>query len=502
MPWDSRMKVKAKLLYRRLFSSKRHNAHEERHDEERGTDCPQYRLEATKMVNRTGILGVISSCLCCSRVQSARKGVRMNTNQRLASSLHWMFRVNFIILFVVMCSIFFLWVMIFAGLIVAAGRMDVQCIRVGGEDFANAASDFADAFALSWTTFSTVGYGSTYPALGHENDNRTNCLFITFVCSLESFMGVLYSGFCGAILFGKVLRIQSHAQVIFSDPIVIRYGSGVQDHGEDDDDNDNEDDEGHKKIPCPILEFRVVNRLFGEVGGEIMDATLNVVANVDANDVDPNVGQSFEQGRTRYDARNARVFSMMESTSDSNSESGHISSSSGARSTGNKYFAVGAFSHLLRRHDQNAVDEDPCAPLVNKRIFCKMMIEASEHPFFKRVWLGRHVLDETSPILTPKVRRQIRRNQGHWPESLNSYEEVRNSLRFNQILVSLNGVSNVSASDVYAQKIYDFVDINVGYEFVNILYKDNDGALKVDTSLINDVCEQHGGGGETLFFDE
>jgi hypothetical protein len=68
--------------------------------------------------------------------------------------------------------------------------------------------------------------------------------------------------------------------------------------------------------------------------------------------------------------------------------------------------------------------------------------------------------------------------------------------------VSLNGVSNVSASDVYAQKIYDFVDINVGYQFVNILYKDTDGTLKVDTDLINDVREQEGGGGEPLILGE
>jgi hypothetical protein len=70
-----------------------------------------------------------------------------------------------------------------------------------------------------------------------------------------------------AILFGKVLRIESQAQVIFSDPIVIRFGSGVtDDDGRAADASDNE-----KKIPCPVLEFRIVNRLFNEVGGEIMD---------------------------------------------------------------------------------------------------------------------------------------------------------------------------------------------------------------------------------------
>lgn len=495
MPWNRVIKVKLKLWCRRLLCWNMQEVRAERRDEERGRDGPQYRLKATGMRSRTGLWRTIMSC------QSRNTGIVMKNNQRLASYLHWMFRVNFMLLFAVMCSIFFLWVMIFAGLIVAAGRMDDECVRVGGAPFDSAASAFADAFALSWTTFSTVGYGSTYPALGHENENPTNCLFITFICSLESFMGVLYSGFCGAILFGKVLRIQSHAQVAFSDPIVIRYGSGVQGH-DDDDDHIADEEDGPKKIPCPILEFRVVNRLYGEVGGEIMDATLNVVANVDANDMDPNGGESHRSGTSRSNRGNTKKSSTLDSTDDSHSDSGRISASSGIRSTGSKFLATRGFSNLLQHHHPPTMDEDPSAPLVNKRIFCKLMIEANEHPFFKRVWLGRHVLDETSPILLPKVRRQIRRNQGHWPESLNSHEEVRNSLRFNQILVSLNGVSNVSASDVYAQKIYDFVDINVGYEFVNILYKDSDGTLKVDTSLINDVREQYGGGGESLLFGE
>jgi len=131
-----------------------------------------------------------------------------------------------------------------------------------------------------------------------------------------------------------------------------------------------------------------------------------------------------------------------------------------------------------------------------------MAIEAAEHPYFKRRWVGRHVLDEDSPIVKPRVKRLIRKNKGYWPESLNNYVAVRESILFNQILVSLNGVSNLSASEVYAQKIYDFVDMNVGYQFVNTLYKDIDGTLKVDTDLINDVREQHGGGGEPLILGD
>lgn len=322
-------------------------------------------------------------------------------------------------------------------------------------------------------------------------------------------MGVLYSGLCGAVLFGKVLRIQSHAQVIFSDAIVIRYGSGIQEHCDDDSEyyipNDN-------KIPCPVLEFRIVNRLFDEPGGEIMDASLNVVANVNARDADPVLVDALTKSRRskllrRYSYRSEDYYggttqNSVTHNSDSLMHPDDMSDGSDRisfQSLPSKKYSIIFGTMMTRNH--HTVDEDPSSRLVNKRIFSKMYFEQCEHPFFKRVWVGRHVLNTDSPLVRPKVKRLIRKNKGYWPKSLNNYVDVRNSLLFNQILVSLNGVTNLSAQEVYAQKIYDFVDVNVGYQFVNTLYKDIDGTLKVDTDLINDVREQSGGGGEPLILE-
>lgn len=366
-------------------------------------------------------------------------------------------------------------------------------VRTGGESFGNSTSRFADAFSLSWTTFSTVGYGNAYPALGYQSQHPSNGLFITFLCSLESFLGVIYAGFCGAILFGKVMRIQSYAQVYFSDPIVIRYGRGVEEPAEDNESIG--DDIGNKMIPCPVLEFRIVNRLFGDVGGEIMDAKLNVVANIDANDAEESSRGGLSAGDlSSYEATRA-LSSSITSQGEMFPDPDRLSNDST-----HKFGRMRAsfLESVLLKRQHHSVDEDPSSKFVKKRIYFKMAIEASEHPFFKHVWVGRHTLDETSPILRSKVRRQIRRKHGFWPERLNNYQAVRESLEFNQILVSLNGVSHVSASDVCAQKIYDCVDICVGYKFVNILYRDADGSLKVDTDLVNDVREQEGGGGEPL----
>mmetsp|Transcript_1636 Transcript_1636/g.2343 ORF Transcript_1636/g.2343 Transcript_1636/m.2343 type:complete len:523 (-) Transcript_1636:240-1808(-) len=439
----------------------------------------QYRLESTEKQQNASFFQRLTSC--CRRQSRGSGLVGINSNQKLAMYLHWMFRVNFIFLFAVMCVMFFALVIFFAGIITAVGNIDKECVRIGSEEFAAADTAFADAFALSWTTFSTVGYGSTYPALGKDNSNPTNCFFINFVCSLESLVGVLYSGFCGAILFGKVLRIQSHAQVIFSDPLVIRYGSGITQGANDDKEKEDDDEEADPKIPCPVLEFRIVNRLYNELGGEIMDATLNCVANVDSNDLDP-----------------ARDHSEHSMRSDSGSDAGSSGYGNSEHSAVNSLSRFLAFSGFSLHRQQQTVDEDPTSRLVTKHIFSKLHIEASDHPFFKRVWLARHTLDEDSPIVKPRIRRQIKRNGGFWPNKYNNYAAIRDSLQFNQILVSLNGVSNVSASDVYAQKIYDFVDVNIGYQFVNLLYREGDGKLGVDTDLVNDVREQNGGGGEPL----
>jgi hypothetical protein len=326
-------------------------------------------------------------------------------------------------------------------------------------------------------------------------------------------MGVLYSGFCGAILFGKVLRIQSHAQVIFSDPIVVRYGSGMQEHVDESELIGDNDENINKKIPCPVLEFGIVNRLFGEPGGEIIDASLNVVANVNARDADPVLIDALNVRRSKHlrtysyggqDDTNTIDSLLNGSMSDDDDTAGSGRASFDSRQSRRRRkisTTSTIFDSLIRRQHQT-VDEDPSSRLVNKRIFSKMAIEAGEHPYFKRRWVGLHILDEDSPLVKPRVKRMIRKNKGYWPESLNNYAAVRESILFNQILVSLNGVSNLSASEVYAQKIYDFVDMNVGYQFVNTLYKDVDGTLKVDTDLINDVREQHGGGGEPLILGD
>jgi hypothetical protein len=133
------------------------------------------------------------------------------------------------------------------------------------------------------------------------------------------------------------------------------------------------------------------------------------------------------------------------------------------------------------------------------RVISKVLLDANEHPFFKRVWFGRHHLDENSPLLSKVARNKIKQNGGYWPAEWNNSESIRSNLHFRHILVCFSGTSNANATSVYAQKVYDLVDVNVGYRFVPMNYRDADGGLKTDSYLLNAICEQRGGGAEQLF---
>ena len=65
------------------------------------------------------------------------------------------------------------------------------------------------------------------------------------------------------------------------------------------------------------------------------------------------------------------------------------------------------------------------------------LIRHCSHPYFNRVWHGRHILDAESPLLSVAARKRIRLNGGFWPEDLNNPESVRNHLRVSFFYVSL-----------------------------------------------------------------
>uniref|UniRef100_A0A7S2W0H6 Uncharacterized protein n=1 Tax=Eucampia antarctica TaxID=49252 RepID=A0A7S2W0H6_9STRA len=96
--------------------------------------------------------------------------------------------------------------------------------------------------------------------------------------------------------------------------------------------------------------------------------------------------------------------------------------------------------------------------------------------------------------MTNDARRKISENNGYWPNDWCTPKDIRGNLNFKEILVTISGISNVSAATVYNSYTYRYADTIVGYEFAPLLYKTNTAksSTKVDMSLVNDVVLQRG----------
>lgn len=123
-----------------------------------------------------------------------------------------------------------------------------------------------------------------------------------------------------------------------------------------------------------------------------------------------------------------------------------------------------------------------------------------EHPFFSRVWHGVHILDASSPLLTDKASQTIQANNGSWPSSWFEHPAIiQEKLDFEDLILTVAGVSNVSAVTVHAYKRYKIGDVLIGYNFAPLVFRDRKtGILDCDLALANDVREQSGLPGEDL----
>lgn len=349
--------------------------------------------------------------------------------------LNWSFRTTFTNYMLSAVLQFILLLILFTIVIYVYGRFAPTACFSGADKTKDTL--WAHSFALSWTTFSTVGYGHTYPIIEDE------CAFITVVTVIESFVGVLYAGFCGAILFGKVTRVYSNAKVKFSDFFVIRFGAGV-DNEEDDDDFEELDTAvqlnnplvrpgviglRHKSLgssPFPMLVFRVVNDLSNEKKyGSIMNTTIEATAIIASRKMD---------------------------------------------------------------HDDS----------LPKKRFHSLDIQPSTIPMFKKVVYVRHRLNTNSPLLRRDAKKMIEKNNGKWPVALNNAASIREQLNFEEMLITLEGTSDISKSSVISHKEYKHTEGKIGWQFIGMTFKDGDKDTRVRFDLLNDLVEQKGGGGERL----
>jgi len=113
-------------------------------------------------------------------------------NQIIVRYINWSFSSTFPTVFLSFTVVFFIMCLIFALFIKIAGDANPACIVMAGEKFGTEPSTtFSDSFHLSWTTFTTVGYGAVYTATGVDHANQWECIFITFLCTIESFFWIV-----------------------------------------------------------------------------------------------------------------------------------------------------------------------------------------------------------------------------------------------------------------------------------------------------------------------
>lgn len=248
-----------------------------------------------------------------------------------------------------------------------------------------------------------MGYGNVAPKLQPDGRSRQGCAVIGMVISLEAFLGILYAGFSGAILFTKVLSIQSDAHVRFSEPICVEYKMGG------------------RKVTCPVLMFKVVNKLGNIKGGEIVDAEIKCLV----------IRQEIKHRR-----KNEMVVSVVstrlpqDSVLDARANTPAVSSVSNAMS---RFSTIVGFTPS---NGNNEADyDDDCRVTVIKRTFETVDVKTSSHPFFELDWVVTHTLDESSPLLRKYARKAIKENGGVWPDGLCNKKGIRESLEsFNKLV--------------------------------------------------------------------
>ncbi len=212
--------------------------------------------------------------------------------------------------------------------------------------------------------------------------------------------------------------------------MTIRFGSGVLFQDKDDESEEDCFDKGKGKgYPCPVLEFRILNKLHGIPNGVITDATISC--------------------------------------------------------------ATGAKEEKSALPQMELSDAETKRVILPRKVFRNFDIVNDCHPFFKRCWTASHILNQNSPLLIPKMRKRIERNGGLWPQKYNTAEVIDACLDFDEIIVSFNGISKHTSCGVNAQKVYDRCDIVIGYDFVSILEKE-EGVVKVKAEFLNDVVHQDG----------
>lgn len=271
-------------------------------------------------------------------------------------------------------------------------------------------------------------------------------------------MGLIYAGMCAAILFGKVNRVQSHAHLTFANAVCLQYES-VDVHQFVDDDSTDSDCEDFEEV---------------EDGNHDKEEHWNKSVRIASSHKFKNQRQTF-----REQFKGCPVLKFQVVNDLCNKKGGEIIDG-----------IMKVVGIKLKRFEGKITHSQ----------YVRVNLVDYEHPFFGKVWHGVHILDGTSALLTDTAKQKIKENGGSWPDKwMERPDKIRRKLDFQSLVVTVTGVSNVSACTVHAYKRYKFEDVIIGFDFAPLVHENESSQkLEVDLELAHDVREQHRGSGEDL----
>jgi len=386
-------------------------------------------------------------------------------NLALRRFVDWTGHSSFPMVIIVFIILFILFTMILALCINLNLWIYPECIHNGehdpttttttGEDHPNsfqnlsAIQQFHDAWILSWTTFSTAGYGLIAPS------TSSPCLSLNVLCSMISFLGTVFSGFCAALIFSRIQSVQGEAPVKFSHYMKIKlerpHGVKPPNNGilgsTLDDKSMMEDDY------IPVISFHMSNLFHTKVTGEIIAGKINVMANVDAYQVDEETrkragNKVFPNLLAPLRSKMSRRLTGEVTTSQTNYLMDRIKNLfcspamisreiNGPQDVGNKFCAE---------------ESDPTT------IFTKLAVSPDENPFFRVEWPVSHILDDNSPLLTRACKEALKHNTCP-RDAQEKIRYIEDNIVFHEILVTFSGLANNSAESVFATNVYTFENL-------------------------------------------
>eukprot|EP00984_Skeletonema_dohrnii_P038974 scaffold42824_cov161-Skeletonema_dohrnii-CCMP3373.AAC.3 len=429
----------------------------------------------------------------------------------------WIYQASFFAVLVICLTAYYALVFAFAGVVVAMERAsDGRCNFVT-ETLMSSESVFELAFELSWTTFTTVGYGQVAPS-------GEDCYPIRVGCSFFAFMGLLFNSLSAAIFFSKLERVLTKASVTFSSSICLQFNTVDADRGARVD--------SYRKMgfglrsvegeafSYPFLEFRIINDHANHKSRAVRNASCAALVSLSGKHAELISGEA-QQSSELYKEFVTKSFSMdvLEEASPKNT----TGNSTTPRTASKKPSFYSAAKAVMKtnasvksiasatagfdqdesgeptpsqeeRADASAENVDPprrarpsaritrmvslsdsikqTAIIVQEndngkgqqatpegRVYFPLELEPSTNPYMSRVWYLRHTLNEKSPLLRYSVREKLKRD-GVWDAELNTYQDIIASLvDFHKIRVTFKGTSSASNSLLFTQKVCEYIFI-------------------------------------------